>query len=105
MHKLIYVLLFFSSMVTAMDHTIEIQRIKPEKTIPQLMDLQKSMTIKPIYGCVFSDQVAMNASLLRAGLYVHTKMGMASDGQRFSSHLMSAVRGHDFNGEELSNYN
>lgn len=46
----------------------------------------------------------MNASLLRAGLYVHTKMGMASDEQLFSSNLMSAVGGHDFNGEELSNY-
>jgi hypothetical protein len=60
---------------------------------------------KPIYGCVFSDQVAMNASLLRAGLYVHTKMGMTNDKMLFSSNLMSAVGGHDFNGEELSNYN
>ena len=118
-----------------MQQVIEIQMLKPEQTITQLIDLQKSMVMsetpkqlsdspqaicfkanidqflidkntssKPIYGCVFSDQVAMNASLLRAGLYLHTKMGMASDEQLFSSNLMSAVGGHDFNGEELSNY-
>lgn len=62
-------------------------------------------THKPIYGCVFSDQVAMNASLLRAGLYVHTSMGMANDEKLFSSNLMTAVGGHDFNGKELSDYN
>jgi hypothetical protein len=62
-------------------------------------------TYKPIYGCVFSDQVAMNAALLRAGLYVHTSMGMADDEKLFTSNLMTAVAGHDFNGAELSDYN
>ena len=37
------------------------------------------INLKPIYGCVFSDRIAMNAALLRAGLYVHTKTGIASD--------------------------
>jgi hypothetical protein len=59
---------------------------------------------KPIYGCVFSDQPAMNAALLRAGLFVHTTMGMADDQSLFGSNLMTAVAGHDFNGEELANY-
>ena len=66
--------------------------------------LPKAGNIKPIYGCIFSDQVAMNASLLRAGLFVHTQMGMASDQVLFSSNLMKAVAGHDFNGEELFSY-
>ncbi len=66
---------------------------------------RENIIIKPIYGCVFSDRVAMNASLLRAGLYVHTKMGIASDESLFSSNLMDTVGGHDFNGEELSHYN
>jgi len=59
---------------------------------------------KSVYGCIFSDQVAMNASLLRAGLYVHTGMGMADDEQLYNSKLMTAVGGHDFDGKELSNY-
>ena len=59
---------------------------------------------KPIYGCVFSDRIAMNVSLLRAGLYIHTKIGMASDEKLFSSNLMNNVGGHDFNGEELFIY-
>lgn len=58
----------------------------------------------PTYGCVFSDQVAMNAALLRAGLYVHTDAGMASDAQLFSSKLMTTVGGHDFAGAELNKY-
>lgn len=119
-----------------MDKAIEIQMLKQEQSINQLIELQKSMimsetpkqlsnspqaicfkanindflldentTTKPIYGCIFSDQVAMNAALLRAGLYVHTKVGMANDEMLFSSNLMGAVGGHDFNGEELSSYN
>ncbi len=59
---------------------------------------------KPIYGCIFSDRITMNTSLLRAGLYIHTKIGMASDEKLFSSNLMNAVGGHDFNGEELFKY-
>ena len=59
------------------------------------------INLKPIYGCIFSDRIAMNAALLRAGLYVHTKTGIASDEQLFGSKLMNAVGGHDFNGEEL----
>lgn len=59
---------------------------------------------KAIYGCIFSDQVSMNAALLRAGLYIHTDMGMADDDMLFSSKLMTAVGGHDFDGKELSNY-
>lgn len=58
----------------------------------------------PVYGCIFSDQVAMNAALLRAGLYVHTDMGMATDAQLYNSKLMSTVGGHDFAGKELVNY-
>jgi len=119
-----------------MNNTIDIQMIKSEQSLTQLLALQKTLymsedpkqlsispqatcfkanlneflphdgiVMKPIYGCVFSDQVAMNASLLRAGLYVHTKMGMANDASLFNSNLMRAVAGHDFNGEELSNYN
>jgi len=61
-------------------------------------------TLKPIYGCIFSDRIAMNAALLRAGLLIHTKMGMASDNDLFGSKLMTAVGGHDFNGEELVKY-
>lgn len=64
-----------------------------------------TINLKPIYGCVFSDRITMNAALLRAGLYVHTKTGIASDEQLFSSKLMNAVGGHDFNGEELFRYN
>lgn len=64
----------------------------------------KNTVSKPIYGCIFSDQPAMNAALLRAGLFVHTTMGMADDQSLFSSNLMTAVAGHDFNGEELVNY-
>ena len=63
--------------------------------------LKKSTEDKKVYGCIFSDQVAMNAALLRAGLYVHTDMGMASDAQLFNSKLMTAVGGHDFLGSEL----
>lgn len=64
----------------------------------------KTISHKPIYGCVFSDRITMNTSLLRAGLYIHTKIGMASDEKLFSSNLMNAVGGHDFNGEELFKY-
>lgn len=66
--------------------------------------IDKNSNFKPIYGCIFSDQVAMNASLLRAGLYVHTEMGMANDEKLFNSNMMSTVGGHDFNGKELCNY-
>lgn len=66
--------------------------------------IDKNSNFKPIYGCIFSDQVAMNASLLRAGLYVHTDMGMANDEKLFNSNMMSTVGGHDFNGKELCNY-
>lgn len=135
MRKILYIFLLFCSMVNAMPNAIDIQMLKSEQSINQLLALQKAMhmseepkklstspqaicfkanineflpskniVVKPIYGCVFSDQVAMNASLLRAGLYVHTKMGMADDDKLFSSNLMSAVGGHDFNGEELLNY-
>lgn len=45
MHKLIYVLLLFTSMVNAMQQVIEIQMLKPEQTITQLIDLQKSMVM------------------------------------------------------------
>lgn len=62
-------------------------------------------TPQPVYGCIFSDQVSMNAALLRAGLYIHTDMGMASDEQLYNSKLMTAVGGHDFAGNELSKYN
>jgi len=58
----------------------------------------------PVYGCIFSDQVAMNAALLRAGLYVHTEMGMATDAQLYNSKLMTTVGGHDFSGKELLDY-
>ncbi len=60
--------------------------------------------VKPIYGCIFSDQIAMNAALLRAGLYVHTDAGMATDAQLYNSKLMSTVGGHDFNGRELTDF-
>ncbi len=63
-----------------------------------------TINLKPIYGCIFSDQIAMNAALLRAGLYVHTKVGIANDEQLFGSKLMNAVGGHDFNGTELFRY-
>lgn len=59
---------------------------------------------KPIYGCIFSDQVAMNAALLRAGLYVHTKMGSVDDATLYNCDLMKHVAGHDFNGRELAAY-
>jgi hypothetical protein len=60
---------------------------------------------QPIYGCIFSDQVAMNAALLRAGLYVHTaSASIATDEQLFSSNLMTAVGGHDFSGKDLLEY-
>jgi len=59
---------------------------------------------KAIYGCIFSDQVAMNAALLRAGLYVHTNMGMADDEKLYNSKLMTSVGGHDFDGKELASY-
>ena len=64
-----------------------------------------TINLKPIYGCIFSDRIAMNAALLRAGLYIHTKVGIANDEQLFGSKLMNAVGGHDFNGEELFRYN
>jgi hypothetical protein len=60
--------------------------------------------LQPIYGCIFSDQVAMNAALLRAGLYVHTEMGIATDDQLYNSKLMTTVGGHDFAGKELVDY-
>ncbi len=63
--------------------------------------LEKSTSNKRIYGCIFSDQVAMNAALLRAGLFVHTDLGIMSDAQLFNSKMMTAVGGHDFLGEEL----
>lgn len=66
--------------------------------------LNKSPADKKIYGCIFSDQIAMNAALLRAGLYVHTDLGMASDAQLFNSKMMTAVGGHDFMGKELVNF-
>jgi len=59
---------------------------------------------KPIYGCIFSDQVAMNASLLKASLFVHTKTGIPTDEKLFNSNLMTAVGGHNFNGKELLDY-
>lgn len=59
---------------------------------------------KLVYGCIFSDQVAMNAALLRAGLYVHTKMGAVDDATLFQCDLMKHVAGHDFNGRELAAY-
>lgn len=58
----------------------------------------------PVYGCVFSDQISMNAALLRAGLYVHTDVGMADDAQLYNSKLMSAVGGHDFSGKQLAEF-
>lgn len=66
--------------------------------------LNKSSADKKVYGCIFSDQVTMNAALLRAGLFVHTDIGMASDEQLFNSKLMTAVGGHDFLGKELINF-
>lgn len=59
---------------------------------------------QPVYGCIFSDQVAMNAALLRAGLFVHTNVGTATDEQVFNSKLMTTVGGHDFSGSQLTNY-
>ncbi len=59
---------------------------------------------KQIYGCIFSDQVAMNAALLRAGLFVHTSSGIADDETLYSSKLMSTVGGHDFTGNDLREY-
>lgn len=67
--------------------------------------LDKSETKKKIYGCIFSDQAAMNSSLLRAGMFVHTGAGNTTDNQLFSSKLMTAVGGHDFDGTELVKYN
>lgn len=61
-------------------------------------------TYMPVFGCTFSDQVAMNASLLRSGIYIHTPMGMVTDQQLFDSKLMTAVGGHDFLGEDLKKY-
>jgi hypothetical protein len=81
------------------------QAICFQANIDQFLPKNKDMChLKPIFGCVFSDQVAMNSSLLRAGLFVHTQMGMTTDEQLFSSNLMQAVGGHDFDGEELYKY-
>ena len=66
--------------------------------------LHKHTSSKKIYGCIFSDQVAMNAALLRAGLFIHTDREMASDTKVFDSKMMSAVIGHDFLGKELFKY-
>ena len=75
------------------------------------IDIDEYLTIsnnkynsKPIYGCIFSDQPSMNAALLRAGIYIHTNLGMVTDEQLFNSKLMTAVGGHDFNGKELAKY-
>jgi hypothetical protein len=136
MKKLIYLMLLFCPLVSAVDKAIDIQMIDQPRSIAEILAIQKTMVMsetpkqlsskpqaicfnakineflpqdvhkpKPIYGCIFSDQVAMNAALLRAGLYVHTTMGMATDQKLFSSNLMAAVGGHDFAGEELVNYN
>lgn len=59
---------------------------------------------KTTYGCIFSDQVTMNSALLRAGLFVHTEAGMATDAQLYNSKLMTAVGGHDFSGQQLIDY-
>jgi len=59
---------------------------------------------KQIYGCIFSDHVSMNAALLRARLYVHTKSSMTSDKELFGSKLMKVVGSHDFNGKDLVKY-
>ena len=64
----------------------------------------KDASPKKIYGCIFSDQVTMNAALLRAGLFIHTDRGMASDEQVFDSKMMMAVMGHDFSGKDLFKY-
>lgn len=128
------ILLCFSTTLFAVNPSINIQMLKPQQNIQQILVLQKDMHMsetpkqlsdapaaicfnanideflpktksnKPIYGCIFSDQPAMNAALLRAGLYVHTDIGMADDQMLFSSKLMSAVGGHDFDGEELLKY-
>ncbi len=113
---------------------INITFIESERTIDQILQLQKAMVLlenqkqlpeepkaycfkvnikqflpknarlQPIFGCIFSDQVSMNASLLRAGLYIHTDMGLASDDQLFNSKLMKTVGGHDFSGTQLVEY-
>jgi len=67
--------------------------------------LQVSATNKKIYGCIFSDQVTMNSALLRAGLFVHTPLGIVTDEKLFNSKLMTSVGGHDFDGAELLKYN
>ncbi len=136
MYKLVCALIFCSTIVNAAPNSITIKMLKSDRTVSQLVGLQRTMHMsknpkqlsvdpqatcfkanidkfmpdediavtKPIYGCVFSDQVAMNAALLRAGLFVHTTMGMADDENLFNSNLMVSVAGHDFSGEELSNY-
>lgn len=67
--------------------------------------LQVSENNKTVYGCIFSDQVAMNSALLRAGLFVHTPLGMVTDETLFNSKLMTTVGGHDFDGAVLQKYN
>lgn len=71
----------------------DIKQFLPAGTQPQ-----------PVYGCIFSDQISMNAALLRAGLYIHTDIGMADDAQLYNSKLMSAVGGHDFSGKQLAEF-
>lgn len=116
-----------------MRHAIDLQILEQEQEIADLLALQQELVMsaqpkelspvpqaicfkvdiraylpshsqKLIYGCIFSDQVAMNAALLRAGLYVHTKMGIVDDATLFQCDLMRHVAGHDFNGRELAAY-
>ena len=116
-----------------MSRAIDLQILDQEQEIADLLDLQQKLVMseqpkelsrvpqairfkvdirsylpshfhKPIYGCIFSDEVAMNAALLRAGLYVHTKMGIVDDATVFHCDLMKHVAGHDFNGRELAAY-
>lgn len=128
------VLILAWPLVHAATPAIQVTFLSTQQDIPQILKLQQKLTMskkpkeisshpratcfsvninhflpvdsktKPIYGCIFSDQVTMNAALLRAGLYVHTDLGLASDAQLFNSKLMSSVGGHDFSGQELLDY-
>lgn len=65
-------------------YEIDIKDFIPEEELP---------VKKPTFGCVFSDQVAMNVSLLRPALYIHTDLGLANDKEVFASMYMKVVKG------------
>lgn len=134
MQKILYLLILISSVSFAMNNSLQITFLKHPQSISQLVSQYENLTTtknpnklsstpsafcfpvnineyllekslrKPIFGCIFSDQVTMNAALLRAGMFVHTKMGMPNDKALFNSKLMTTVGGHDFDGKELFNY-